>query len=99
MADLSKHALISFEEGHRTPSLVDEIPSGGRVVLRTSSVSGQAIAARAGFGVALLPRFVGDGDPGLERLMTVKLEPTAHLWLLIHGTFGKPHGCARSSTS
>ena len=55
-----------------------------RVVYRASSMTGQAIAARAGLGVAFLPRFAGDPDPALERLFAVSLPETFYLWLLVH---------------
>ena len=55
-----------------------------RVVFRCNSTASLAAAARAGLGVALLPRFAGDGDPGLVRLDGP--EPAHHeLWLLVHG--------------
>ncbi|TPV96954.1 MAG: hypothetical protein B7733_02070 [Myxococcales bacterium FL481] len=55
-----------------------------RVVVHAHSVSTQAIAVRAGLGVALLPCFVGDPDPSLRRLFDVSLQTETHLWLLIH---------------
>jgi DNA-binding transcriptional LysR family regulator len=46
------------------------------VVYRTSSLVNQALAARAGIGVALLPCYLGDGDRGLERALA---EPVAEM--------------------
>ncbi len=43
-----------------------------------------ARAARAGLGFALLPTYVGDRDPGLQRLPQPDLRPVAELWLLHH---------------
>jgi DNA-binding transcriptional LysR family regulator len=38
-------------------------------------------AARAGSGAAALPRFMGDGDPGLIRLPTAAPPPSRDIWL------------------
>lgn len=47
-------------------------------------MSGQAIGARAGLGIAILPAFIGDLDVNLERLFVVPLVEDDHLWLMIH---------------
>lgn len=59
--------------------------AGGRpVVFRANDLASLYAAARAGIGVAALPRFLGDPDPGLVRLPAAT-EPTAReLWLLVH---------------
>lgn len=41
-------------------------------------------AARRGFGVAMLPTFVGDADPQLRRLANPDARHVADLWLLSH---------------
>jgi DNA-binding transcriptional LysR family regulator len=41
-------------------------------------------AARVGLGVAMLPVYVGDADPGLQRLERADLRHVADLWLLSH---------------
>jgi len=84
VADLEKHRLIGFHTGRAGGRLLDSIAADTRVVYRADSMTGQAIAARAGLGVAVLPRFVGDPDSGLERLFAVSLPETFHLWLLVH---------------
>jgi DNA-binding transcriptional LysR family regulator len=55
-----------------------------RVVFRCNSTASLTEAARAGIGVAVLPRFVADGDADLVRLAS---PPIVHheLWLLVHG--------------
>ncbi len=55
-----------------------------QVVFRCNATAAMQSAARAGLGVALLPFFAADGDPGLEPLDGP--EPARHeLWLLVHG--------------
>lgn len=43
-----------------------------------------AAAARAGLGLAMLPCYVGDADPGLVRLTRPDLHEPAEVWLLSH---------------
>lgn len=53
-------------------------------VFRSNSMQAHYLAARAGVGTALLPRFLGDADPLLQRV-DVDLSHTRHeLWLLYH---------------
>jgi len=52
------------------------------LALRCNSLTGQIAAVRAGFGVALLPRFLAVGDPGLVEVSLGKAPPTRELWLV-----------------
>ncbi|GLQ16453.1 LysR family transcriptional regulator [Maritalea porphyrae] len=54
---------------NKPPVLVDELSS-------------QVAAARAGLGVTILPCFVGDSDPQLERLWGSSVEYYGTIWLL-----------------
>lgn len=54
-------------------------------VNRTSSLVNQALAARAGIGVALQPCYLGDGDRGLERALADPVaELATELWMVTH---------------
>ncbi len=56
----------------------------GAIVYRASSFSAQFAAAKAGFGVALLPCVLADSTPELTRVIG-PIEPLASgLWLLTH---------------
>ena len=55
-----------------------------RVVLRSNSIDALARAARAGWGVVLLPAFVADRDPALQRLLPQKPITETPLWLVTH---------------
>lgn len=55
-----------------------------QVVFRCNATAGLLAATRAGLGVALLPRFAADGDPGLQPL-DGPAPPGHELWLLVHG--------------
>lgn len=60
------------------------VAPGRRIVFRCNSTAALHAAAKAGVGVAVLPCFFADGDPGLVRLEGP--DPVPHeLWLLVHG--------------
>jgi DNA-binding transcriptional LysR family regulator len=54
-----------------------------RFSFRTMSQTTQAAAASAGYGVALLPRYVAAGDPGLVRVSLGGRLPKRDVWLLV----------------
>lgn len=54
------------------------------IVLRTNDLEGQRIAARAGLGIAALPTFLGDDDPGLRRLDLDAKPLVREVWLCVH---------------
>jgi DNA-binding transcriptional LysR family regulator len=56
----------------------------GIVALRASNVTMQLAAIRAGSGRGVLPCFVGDGDPLLERLTAPVPEIAAHYSVIVH---------------
>src|SRR4051794_1984852 len=61
-----------------------ELPAA-RIVCRLDSLMAMRAAAAAGLGLALLPCYVGDTDPGLVRVRPPPLPGTeAGLWLLTH---------------
>jgi DNA-binding transcriptional LysR family regulator len=62
---------------------LEKVAPGRRVVFRSNSTASLLAAARHGLGVAVLPRFLADPEPGLVRLSGP--EPVRHeLWLLVH---------------
>jgi DNA-binding transcriptional LysR family regulator len=54
-----------------------------RFSFRTNSQTTQAAAARVGYGVALLPRYVAAGDPGLVEIDLGERLPERDVWLLV----------------
>ena len=46
-------------------------------------------AAQAGLGVAVIPRFMADGDPALVRVDPDHAPPPRGLWLLTHADIRK----------
>lgn len=61
-----------------------------RVVYRASSLVNQFTAAKAGIGLALLPCYLGDIEPGLVRALPGPLpELTRELWVVTHADLRK----------
>ena len=58
--------------------------TGGSVALRASTLPLRAAAVRAGIGVGLLPCFLGDADPLLERITPPVPELGAEYWVIVH---------------
>jgi DNA-binding transcriptional LysR family regulator len=54
------------------------------VALRASTLPLRAAAVRAGIGVGLLPCFLGDADPMLERITPPVAELGAEYWVIVH---------------
>jgi DNA-binding transcriptional LysR family regulator len=58
--------------------------TGAAIALRASNMSMQLAAIRAGAGQGILPCFVGDADPSLERVMPPTPEIAADYWVIVH---------------
>ncbi|MFN0317749.1 MAG: LysR family transcriptional regulator [Burkholderiales bacterium] len=54
------------------------------VAYRTNSFTGVSQACAAGIGLAILPCFIGDRQPGLKRVTPLIEECTIDLWILTH---------------
>ncbi len=85
--DPAAHDWLAPDEAlaHLTAArwLARTVPAG-RVVFRANNILGLVTAARADMGLALLPCFAGDAEPGLARApITAELTPPG-LWLLTH---------------
>lgn len=60
------------------------LADGRRVACKLNDISSHLAVARAGAGVAGLPRFLGDVDPGLQRLEPDGKPFFRDIWLLVH---------------
>ena len=54
------------------------------MVLRASNLAMRAEAIRAGMGVGLLPCYIGDCDPLLDRVTDPVPELAADYWVIVH---------------
>ena len=87
--DLSwqEHHWVGFDE-----SLQSTVPAkwfatnipDSKICLRCDSFVGLKVAAENGMGLALLPHYLGDSSPLLQRLEVPTEELTTGLWLLTH---------------
>jgi DNA-binding transcriptional LysR family regulator len=88
VADLARCPVIGWE---RTTARIvaadwlERAVPGAAMVFRTASLVNQAVAARAGIGLALLPCYLGDADPGLVRALAEPVaEVAGELWIVTH---------------
>lgn len=64
---------------------------GQRIAFRSNSQTAQAAAARAGFGIALLPHYLALDDPELLAAPIEAETPTREVWMLMRADLaGKP---------
>jgi DNA-binding transcriptional LysR family regulator len=83
---LRDHTLIWYVDDllDITPlRLFDEILPDHHVTIQTNSVTGHWQAAVTGLGVALLPRYLGDPDPRLVRVLADTVQVRRTYWLAI----------------
>ena len=78
---------LGFDEEHDYmpgQSWVLELLEGRRPAVRVNDWQVLQVVARAGAGLAVLPCYLGDGDPALRRIGPVLAEVAADQWLLVH---------------
>src|SRR3954451_6391355 len=88
-ADLALHPLIGWEEGTtgiNAANWLAEAAPASAVVYRTGSLVNQFVAACAGIGLAVLPCYLGDPEPGLRRALPGGPVPALarELWIVTH---------------
>jgi DNA-binding transcriptional LysR family regulator len=84
---LDEHDLLFFADARPFAlenAWLETRRGSGRVVLRSDSVSALFSAALGGLGIALIPRVVGDGEPGLERLDASDAPEPRVVWQAVH---------------
>ncbi|MDD9876121.1 MAG: LysR family transcriptional regulator [Magnetovibrio sp.] len=85
--NLGDHAWLGFDEGlahvEAAKWLRGAVPDD-RVVFRANNLFALYGAALGGLGLAVLPCFLGDPEPGLERVPGLPAEVRSELWLLTH---------------
>jgi DNA-binding transcriptional LysR family regulator len=79
-----KTKVILFESQIKQPDWVKKHVSHCDVSLRVDDVGSMAVAAVNGFGLAKLPCFIGDTQPGLLRLDIEIPESDWGIWVLNH---------------
>ncbi len=93
--DLKNHQFIWYvDDLLPLPQLkmLDKMIGAPNVVFRTTNVVGQANAAAAGLGLALLPCFVGDSMASLTTVLPREISIIRDLWLTVHADVAdEPH--------
>jgi len=84
--NFAKHAVIGWDE----PALViasewvaRHVPAD-RITFRSNSLINQLQGVSAGIGIALLPCYLADQDPGVRRISGVLPDLTSELWIVTH---------------
>lgn len=87
VTDLHNHTLIGYvDDLIYSPRLryYDEVASGLTPELTSSSLLAQKQLACAGCGIAMLPKFVGDQESSLTRVLDSDVTVTRTFWLAVH---------------
>lgn len=86
VAELRRRPLVGYiPEVLYAPELdyLDEIGSGLKAKVRSSSINAQHRLVGAGSGIGVLPCFIGDADPRLVKVMP-ELHIERSFWLSVH---------------
>jgi DNA-binding transcriptional LysR family regulator len=81
---VKKSNVILFQSETNRPDWVKKHASNAEISLRVDDVGAMAVAAANGFGLAKLPCFIGDTQPGLVRLDMQMPPSTWGIWVLNH---------------
>ena len=86
-SDLARHAMIGWDPAgapaRAAEWLAEKVPDAA-IAYRSSSLINQLVAAAAGLGVAVLPCYLADPEPGVRRVLPPLPELTRELWLITH---------------
>ncbi len=75
---------IRFAHWPGPPQALKEAWPNRRVTLTVDDIYAALAGVRSGMGATRMPCFIGDTEPGLERLPGVPLMPYRPLWVLTH---------------
>ncbi len=84
--NFARHTVIGWDEPARMVAadwLGANVPPE-RIGLRANSLVHQLRAVAAGLGIALLPCYLGDGEPGVRRISGVLADLESELWIVTH---------------
>jgi DNA-binding transcriptional LysR family regulator len=87
VADLARHALITFPASEVVPSYVGWLRGAAgdaAVVVATASILAQQEAARAGLGIVIGAVSLLEEDRRLRRVLPRARIPSMEVWLAVH---------------
>lgn len=85
--DLATHQTIGFDEGESRldyATWYTRLTQPARTVYRSNSLLAQIAAARAGWGIAIIARVLGDAEPDLRPVLPGLRIPSLDIWLVTH---------------
>lgn len=97
-AELKQHRFVGYIEDMVLAPELDYLPlvaDGVAPCLTCSSLAAQMHATVAGCGLCVLPCFMADGEPRLERVLPAAVALTRSFWLIVHADL---RGLARIRT-
>lgn len=86
--DLRHHAFVSYVDDllfTKELQFLGELHQPARFALRSTSISAQLEAVRAGAGLAVLPAFLADQDPTLARVLPAEGRFIRTFWMSMPG--------------
>jgi DNA-binding transcriptional LysR family regulator len=84
--DLRGHTFISYVDDllfSKELQFLDELYKPDAFALRSTSILAQHRATAAGAGIAVLPAFIADGDPSLQRVLPHEANFTRTFWVSV----------------
>ena len=84
--DLDAHVFVGYIDDLLAINAVrwlDEVVTAPAMSFHSNSVFAQCNAAVSGLGIALLPTFVGEGVPGLQRILPDKVSVQRDVWVSV----------------
>lgn len=87
VSDLARLSVIGWSEaaqGIKAARWLSEMVPREAIVYRTSSLINQLTAVKSSMGVAVLPCYLADPEPGLQRVLAPIPAITTELWLITH---------------
>ena len=84
--DLDHHVFVGYIDDLLAVNAVrwlDEVVAAPMMSFHSNSVFAQCNAAVSGLGIALLPTFVGEGVPGLQRILSDKVSVQRDVWVSV----------------
>jgi DNA-binding transcriptional LysR family regulator len=83
--ELREHPILTTTPGPGVieAAWVERLTGGARPVFISNMTIALVAAARAGAGIAVLPRYLGDQEPTLRRLPMAD-EPKESIWITVH---------------
>jgi DNA-binding transcriptional LysR family regulator len=84
--NFSRHAVIGWDEPARIVAsdwTARHVPAE-RISFRSNSLVNQLMAVRAGVGIAVLPCYLADREPQVQRISGVLPDLASELWIVTH---------------